>query len=161
MNLDRKLQNKEYEKIWQEYCGFLDLSLADFMEIQNRLMLEQIELYSECELGKHIMKGKRPKSVQEFRRDVALTRYEDYADILLSKKESSLPAKPVLWIETTWEGSKNPIKIAPYTEQMVQCHKNSSITIIILASSQNKGEVTLRGGENFLYGIESEHKHSG
>ena len=137
MTLDQKLKNKEYDQIWQEYCGFLDLSMNEFMQIQNRLMLEQIELYSNCELGKRIMKGKKPTTVDEYRHMVPLTLYEDYADILLPKVESALPAKPLLWIETTWEGGKNPVKVAPYTESMVECHKSSSITIIILATSNN------------------------
>ncbi|MEA4925983.1 MAG: GH3 auxin-responsive promoter family protein [Syntrophomonadaceae bacterium] len=153
MNLSEKLQNKQYDQIWQEYCGFLDLSMAEYMDIQRRLLMEQIELYSQCELGRRIMKGKKPKSVEEFRNMVPLTTYEDYADLLLAKVESALPAKPLLWIETTWEGGNNPIKVAPYTERMVNCQKNTSITIIMLATSNQRGSFTLKGGENFLYGM--------
>ncbi len=153
MNLDQKLRRKQYDEIWQEYCGFLDLSLPQYMEIQNRLMLEQIELYSNCELGRRIMKGKNPTTVDEFRQVVPLTTYEDYADLLLPRVEESLPAKPLLWIETTWEGAKNPIKVAPYTDSMVNCYKNSLMACMILATSDHKGKFTLRGGENFLYGM--------
>jgi len=32
------------EELWQMCCGFLDLSLEQFMTIQKRLLLEQIEL---------------------------------------------------------------------------------------------------------------------
>jgi GH3 auxin-responsive promoter. len=153
MNLDEKLQNKLYDEIWQEYCGFLDLSLPAYMEIQKRLLVEQLELYSNCELGRRIMKGKKPRNIEEFRNMVPLTNYEDYADLLLPKVESALPAKPLLWIETTWEGGNNPVKVAPYTESMINCHRSSSITIIMLATSNQKGKFTLRGGENFLYGM--------
>jgi hypothetical protein len=153
MTLDQKLRNKQYDQIWQEYCGFLDLSMSEYMEIQNRLMLEQIELYSNCDLGRRIMKGKKPTTIDEYRRMVPLTKYEDYADILLQKVESALPSKPLLWIETTWEGGNNPVKVAPYTESMVKCHKNIFITCMILATSNKKGHFTLRGGENFLYGM--------
>ncbi|MDD2300845.1 MAG: GH3 auxin-responsive promoter family protein, partial [Fermentimonas sp.] len=143
MNLDQKLRRKQYDEIWQEYCGFLDLSLPQYMEIQNRLMLEQIELYSNCELGRRIMKGKNPTTVDEFRSVVPLTTYEDYADLLLPRVEESLPAKPLLWIETTWEGAKNPIKVAPYTDSMVNCYKNSLMACMILATSDHKGKFTL------------------
>ena len=44
MNLDQKLHQKMYREIWQQYCGFLDLSLSEYMAIQERLMLEQIAL---------------------------------------------------------------------------------------------------------------------
>jgi hypothetical protein len=153
MTLDQKLKKKQYNQIWREYCGFLDFSMADYMDIQNRLMLEQIEMYSGCELGRRIMTGKKPSSVDEYRQLVPLTKYEDYADLLLPRIESALPAKPLLWIETTWEGAKNPIKVAPYTEGMINNHKNCSIAGLILATSNQKGQFSLRSGENFLYGM--------
>ena len=40
---------------------------------------------------------------------VPLTTYEDYADVLLLKKEEMLPDQPIIWIQTTWEGGKHPI----------------------------------------------------
>ena len=52
MNIDQKLEKKLYDQIWQEYCGFLDLSLAEFMDIQCHLLMEQIEIYARCELGR-------------------------------------------------------------------------------------------------------------
>ena len=153
MSLGQKLRKKQYDQIWEEYCGFLDLSLPQYMEIQNRLMIEQIELYANCELGRRIMKGKKPGSVDEFRRIVPLTQYEDYADLLLPKVESVLPSKPLLWIETTWEGAKRPVKLAPWSESMIQCYKSNLFACLILATSNKKGQFTLTGGENFLYGM--------
>ncbi|NLB52450.1 MAG: GH3 auxin-responsive promoter family protein [Syntrophomonadaceae bacterium] len=153
MNLDQKLKNKQFDQIWQEYCGFLDFSMDQYMEIQNRLMLEQIEIYAGCELGRRIMKGNKPSTIDEFRQSVPLTRYADYADLLLPRIESVLPSKPLVWIQTTWEGAKNPIKVAPYTESMIKFHKNCFITCLILATSNEKGQFSLRGGENFLYGL--------
>jgi len=153
MTLDQKLKNKQYDQIWQEYCGFLDFSIAECMEMQNRLMLEQMEIYSKCELGRHIMNGKKPATVDEYRKMVPLTTYEDYAHILLSKRESALPSKPLLWIETTWEGAKRPIKLAPYSDSMIRCYKSNVIACLILATSNKKGQFSLRGGENFLYGM--------
>ncbi len=32
------------EEVWQMCCGFLDLNIEQFMSIQKRLLLEQIEL---------------------------------------------------------------------------------------------------------------------
>ena len=41
-----------YGELWQRCCGFIDLSLEDFMQIQRRLLLEQLELLKRCELGR-------------------------------------------------------------------------------------------------------------
>ena len=42
MTFEEKLTNQEYDRIWQEYCGFLDLDLESYMKIQRRLLEEQI-----------------------------------------------------------------------------------------------------------------------
>ena len=38
------LREHRYQELWQKYCGHIDLSLQDFMNIQRRLLLEQLEL---------------------------------------------------------------------------------------------------------------------
>ena len=38
MNLKEKLQEEKYAEIWSEYCGFLDLDMGQYMQIQRRLM---------------------------------------------------------------------------------------------------------------------------
>ena len=65
------------KKMWQKYCGFFDLSLKEFMEIQEHLLLEEIELVSGSPLGEKIMKGAKPRSMEEFRKLVPLTTYDD------------------------------------------------------------------------------------
>lgn len=52
MTLNEMLKKKMYEEIWDSYIGFLNLSLKDYMIIQERLLQEQIDLYYKCELGK-------------------------------------------------------------------------------------------------------------
>ncbi len=153
MTLDEKLQRKMYKEIWQEYCGFLDLSMEEYMEIQNRLMMEQIHLYAGCRLGQRFFGGEAPRSVEEYRRKVPLTRYEDYADVLLKRDESALPAKSVIWIETTWEGGRNPIKLAPYTQSMVENHRGTILSCMLLATSDRRGSFRLRKGDKFLFGM--------
>ena len=63
MNLEEKLKKQQYKEIWQQYCGFLDLSMDGYMKIQRRLMEEQIRLWSNCGLGQSILKGKYPQEM--------------------------------------------------------------------------------------------------
>jgi hypothetical protein len=151
--MDQMLKEKRYDEIWQKYCGFLDFSIDDFMEIQNRLLMEQIEMYAKCDLGKKIMGGKVPRTVDEFRRIVPLTSYEDYADMLLPKNKDILPSEPLVWIQTTWEGGKSPIKVAPYTKTMINHHREVALTCFILATSTEKGKFNLKPNMNFLNGM--------
>jgi len=78
------LKQGRYEELWGRCCGFIDLSLEDFMKIQRRLLSEQLELLKRCELGRYIMNGADPYNVEEFREQVPLTTYDDYAPYLLS-----------------------------------------------------------------------------
>ena len=136
--------------MWQQYCGFLDLSMDGYMKIQRRLMEEQIRLWSNCGLGQSILKGKHPQNLDEFRKMVPLTTYDDYADILLAKQPDMLPGNPVIWIQTTWEGGKHPIKVAPYTRSMLDTYRNNVTACLILSTSKEK-EFMVAGTDNLCY----------
>ena len=153
MKFQEKLHQYTKEEIWEEYCGFLNLTTDEFMNIQERLLLEQIELWSSSSLGQSILKGKNPTSIQEFREMVPLTTYEDYSNILLSKQTDALPADPVLWVQTTWEGGVHPIKTAPYTKAMLDSFKHNVISCLILATSRQKGEFDVRVTDHMLYAL--------
>lgn len=153
MSLSERLQRQEYQEIWDQYCGFLDLNMDEYMNIQKRLMEEQMVLWSSCELGKTILNGKKPQTIDEFRKMVPLTTYEDYADVLLQKQAEQLPGNPVIWIQTTWEGGKHPIKVAPYTRSMLDTFRNNVVACLILATSQKKGQFSYEEGDKMLYGL--------
>ena len=153
MSLSEQLQKQQYQEIWNQYCGFLDLNMEEYMNIQKRLMEEQISLWSNSTIGKMILKGKTPGNIEEFREMVPLTDYEDYADILLRKDGDSLPGNPVIWIQTTWEGGKHPIKVAPYTRSMLDTFRNNVVACLLLATSQEKGKFSYEEGDKMLYGL--------
>lgn len=153
MNLKDKLKNQQYDDIWNEYCGFLDLSMSDYMHIQRRLMEEQIQLWSNSALGQSILKGIHPKTIDEFRSLVPLTTYDDYADILLNKQSEMLPGTPVIWIQTTWEGGKHPVKVAPYTRSMLDTYRTNVVACLILSTSTQKGTFNVEETDKFLYGL--------
>ena len=153
MTFEEKLVNQEYDRIWQEYCGFLDLDMDSYMKIQKRLLAEQMRLWCSSPIGKKILRGRNPGTVEEFRSMVPLTTYDDYADVLLLKKEDMLPDKPIIWIQTTWEGGKHPIKVAPYTRGMLETFKNNIITCLMMATSKGRGSFDIDIGDTFLYGL--------
>lgn len=153
MNLREQLKKKQYNEIWQEYCGFLDLDLNSYMQIQERLMLEQIGLWCKSDLGKSIVGSKQIKTIDEFRSLVPLTTYGDYADILLQKKDEMLPEKPVIWIETTWEGGTQPIKVAPYTKGMLDIYRNNLISTLILCTATERKKFDVTPTDKVLYGF--------
>ena len=153
MRFKEKLEKYSSKEIWDEYCGFLDLSMEEYMDIQYRLLKEQIACYSRCGLGQKIMHGEIPSSVEEFRRKVPLTTYEDYAEILLNKRTDMLPGEPVVWLETTWESGNRPQKLAPYTREMLDVYTSNILAAMILSTSEECGKFKVHSGDRALYGL--------
>ena len=153
MKFEEKLRERDRKEIWDEYCGFLDLSMEDYMHIQKRLLMEQMSLWCNSKLGQDILDGKMPRDIDEFRQMVPLTTYEDYADVLLSKQKEMLPDEPIIWIQTTWEGGKHPIKVAPYTRSMLDTYTHNVLACLILSTSNQKGEFDVKVTDNILYAL--------
>jgi len=76
------LREGKHQELWQRYCGFIDLNIEQFMTIQNQLLLEQIGKLNKSELGRKLMHGAQPETVDEFRQQVPITTYPDYAPYL-------------------------------------------------------------------------------
>ncbi len=151
--LREMLRDEEYDKVWKAYLGFLDLSIEEFMDIQNRLLLEQIELLKNCDLGKKFFGRHKIKNVEDFRKNVPLTTYDDYAEMLLSKKSECLPSEPLHWVQTTWKGGQDSIKLAPYSKTMVEENTKMFLSSLILSTSKKRGHFDLRNYDKFLYGM--------
>lgn len=114
------LKQGRYEELWQMCCGFLKLDIKEFMELQNNLLLQQLELYGDSPIGKKIMRGAKPKTVEEFRRMVPLTDYKDYCPELLEKREDVLPTKTEMWTHTSGRSGDYPCKWIPLSTDYVQ-----------------------------------------
>ena len=100
-----------------------------------------------------ILKGKKPQTLEEFRRLVPLTTYEDYAGLLLSKQASLLPAEPLLWIQTTWEGGVHPLKVAPYTKGMLETFQKNVMACFMLATGKGRYDYNIDIADTMLYAL--------
>ncbi len=105
------LRQGRKEELWQMCCGFIALSLEEFMTIQKRLLLEEIKLLKNSELGRRVMRGAMPETVEEFREQVPLTTYSDYLPELVEKREDVLPIKPAIWAHTIGRAGEYNVKL--------------------------------------------------
>ncbi|MDO4477997.1 MAG: GH3 auxin-responsive promoter family protein [Lachnospiraceae bacterium] len=153
MRFKEKLDQYTKAEIWEEYCGFLDLSMDDYMKIQFRLLKEQLSRFASCSLGQHIMKGQNPVTIGDFLKMIPLTTYEDYQGFLLEKREDTLCGKPVAWLKTTWESGERPDKVAPYTREMLDTYTRNIQAAMILSTSDKKGQFKVYSGAKVLYGL--------
>ena len=145
---DKYFQTLSKEELWQRYCGFLDLSIDEFMEIQEHLLMEQIDLVADSPLGKKIMNNQKPKTVEEFRRVVPLTTYDDYEPYLSQQREDVLADKPVFWCHSAGRGGY--FKWVPYTSRAAEKTVRRFVAVLILACAQRKGDIALEPGERML-----------
>ncbi|HEX79030.1 MAG TPA: GH3 auxin-responsive promoter family protein [Dehalococcoidia bacterium] len=146
-------QKGRYQELWQRCCGFIDLSIEDFMKIQKRLMMEQIEMLGKCELGRMIMNGSRPESIEEFRETVPLTTYEDYAPYLLKRRMDVLPRKPILWQCTSGKSGEYSLRWAPVTARQLDEIEQIIFAMMFFSSCTEKGVINLRKNDKVLYGM--------
>jgi len=144
------LRKGKMRDVWHKYCGWLDLSLKEFVEIQTHLLLEQLGLLSQCELGAKLLRGVVPKSVDEFRERVPLTTYADYPE-LLDKREGVLPEPPLVWQHTTGRSGEYPYKWMPVTDKMFRESAIYCLATYIIASCQRKYDFSLEEHDKFLY----------
>jgi hypothetical protein len=109
------------EELWLMCCGYLSLNTEEFMDIQKRLLLEQLELLKGCPLGDKIMRGRKPRTLEEFRQ-LPLTTYADYCPEFTEKREDVLPVKPDSWVHTSGRSGEYPCKWIPmvpaYSEEL-------------------------------------------
>jgi len=141
-----------YEELWQRCCGFIDLSLEEFMNIQRRLLLEQIGLLKRCELGRVLMRGTKPRTVEEFREQMPLTTYKDYAPYLLKKRMGVLPRKPLLWQHTSGRSGEYDYKWVPTTSRQWEEQESLLIALLCFCTCRKRGEFNFKLHDKCLYG---------
>ncbi|MEE9324125.1 MAG: GH3 auxin-responsive promoter family protein [Dehalococcoidia bacterium] len=135
--------------LWRKYCGFLDLSLPEFMEIQEHLLFDHLRTVVNGALGKRMLRGRVPANLEEFRTLVPLTRYGDYLPELENGNDAALPEPAHYWAHTT--GARAELKFAPYTRRGYERVADNLMASFIIASANRKGEVNVEPGDRVLY----------
>ncbi len=148
--LTEHLAHGKNNEIWTKYCGFLDLSLDEYMNIQERLLMEQIELLGKSEMGRVLFGERIPQDIDEFRENVPLTDYETYAPYLLEKREDVLPPGEYSWAYTSGRSSLDGYKWVPIPQKMYEHLGEATISGMLLSSCAYKGDVTLTEGDKIL-----------
>lgn len=143
-----------YEELWQMCCGFLQLNIQEFMDIQNSLLLQQLEVFNHSPLGKKIMHGANPQTVEEFRQVVPLTSYKDYCPELSEKKEDILPAKPELWAHTSGRAGDYSCKWIPLSSAYLQEMSKVLYGVGMISGASRWGDVSqIPDDIKLLYGV--------
>ena len=79
-----------------------------------------------------------PVSVEDYRRPVRLTNYEDYLPELYRNNATALPDEPHVWASTS--GAAGKCRRVPYTQEAYQRSLDNLMTVFLLACSRQKGQ---------------------
>jgi len=149
------------EELWQMCCGFLNLSLDEVMAIQKRLLLEEIELLKNSELGRSLMHGAMPETIEEFREQVPLTTYNDYLPDLIEKREDVLPTKPAIWAHTIGRAGEYNTKLVPFSKRFLHEFERVAGCIGLLSSCNSVGDFPMKEHMKTLSTLGSRYYGSG
>ena len=150
-NFKYPVVKSENDRVWRKYCGFLDLTLPQFMSIQESLLLQQLEKVASCPLGRKLIGSRIPASVEEFRRLVPLTTYGDYLPELDPGNESALPEEPHVWAHTS--GASGTFRRVPYTLESYNRSLDNLMAVLILACSKHRGQSSIMEGDRVLFNV--------
>jgi len=139
--------------IWERYCGFLDWDIGRYMREQRDLLEAQLPVYAESGLGRELWKGRKPRSVDEFRRMAPITTYRDYAARFASRNAEGLPAEPRAWVHTSGRSGEYDYKWVPLSQGMYEKVGEAALSSFILAAASGRGDVALKEGMTFPYTI--------
>lgn len=136
------------EELWKRYCGFLDLGMEEFMQIQRALLSEQVALVADSVLGRKIMGPRPPRTIEEFRQSVPLTTYDDYEPYLSEKRDDALAQKPGAWCHSSGRGGK--FKWVPHSEALLDKTARDGIGLFNLTAATRRGEIAIGPGMRML-----------
>lgn len=139
------------DKTWAKYCGFFDLSLEQFMTIQETMLLEHLQRIGNTALEKRIIGDKVPTSVTDFRKSIPLTTYGSYLPELGINNEDALPEKPYVWVHTSGQGTS--FLDIPYTLRFYNRLLDDLKAIFILSCSNKRGNSSIQEGDRVLFNV--------
>ncbi|HEY8491183.1 MAG TPA: GH3 auxin-responsive promoter family protein, partial [Dehalococcoidia bacterium] len=138
------------EALWDRCCGFLDLSLQETMELQHRLLEEQLALLARSALGQQLFRGAEPRNAGDLRAQVPLTSYQDYLSTLGERRDDVLPERPLMWVRTSGRSGQYVHKWVPITERSHYETGWACLGFMLLSAASRRGDVQFRGSDRYL-----------
>ncbi|MDA1279822.1 MAG: GH3 auxin-responsive promoter family protein [Chloroflexi bacterium] len=143
--------NWDRETAWERFTGFRNLSVDQFCEIQEQLLVEQIKTIGASKLGMRLLRMTKPGSAQEFRETIPLSTYADYTKYLDPSAREDLPAFEYMWAHTT--GAQARYKYVPYTRRAYTRMLDNLMGAFLLSTAREPGDVRIGPGSSIMYNV--------
>ena len=143
--------NWDRETAWERFTGFRNLSVEQFCEIQEQLLVEQIKTIGSSKLGMRLLRMSKPQSAAEFRNSIPLTTYADYSKYLDPAARDDLPSFEYMWVHTT--GAQARYKYVPYTRRAYTRMLDNLMGGFLLSTACEQGDVSIGPGSTIMYNV--------
>ena len=127
--------------MWREYCAVVQLPIQMFLEIQNTLLSEQLDLMGKSDWFPPLVPGHMPKSVDEFRRNVPLRTWRDYMPILEPESFDGIAEDLQCWVHTSW--CRGSYKKVPWVRRFFDAQCRHIIAALMMSAARFEGDVRL------------------
>jgi len=145
------IANWDQDTAWERFTGFRNLTVDQFCEIQEQLLVEQIRTIGSSKLGARLLRMTKPGSVEEFRSTIPLTTYADYTKYLDPSARQDLPAFEYMWAHTT--GAQARYKYVPYTRRAYTRMLDNLMGAFLLSTAREPGDVRIGPGSSIMYNV--------
>ena len=136
---------------WERYCGFLDLSMPAFMEIQRRRLVEALPALAESGIGRTFLDGHSIASVEQLRGVAPLTSFDDYRSFFKPLMSVTLPEPPIFWARTS-RLNMDEASI-PYNQAAFDHLMDGTMAAFLLAAADGRGATHLEPQDRVLYNL--------
>ena len=136
---------------WRRFCGFLEFSRDAALDVQRRLLRDQIRLVKDSPVGQRFLSAMQHDTVDEFRSRVPLTTYSDYADLLQPDAPARMSSSGYMWTYTA-TGPRHD-KWVPYTPRGYERLLDNVMAALILAAAEWPGRVAVHPGDVVMYNV--------
>ena len=143
--------NWDRDTAWERFTGFRNLTVEQFCEIQEQLLVEQIRTIGASKLGMRLLRMGKPRSADEFRENIPFTTYADYTKYLDPIARKDLPSFEYMWVHTT--GAQARYKYVPYTRRAYTRMLDNLMGGFLLSTAREQGEVRIGPGSTIMYNV--------
>ena len=94
--------NADEKRTWREYCAVVELPIQQFMDIQNALLLEQLDVVANNRWFTQFVGTRPPRTIEEYRRVVPLHTWKSYVGALEPESLNGLGTDAHCLVQTSW-----------------------------------------------------------
>jgi len=145
------IANWDQDTAWERFTGFRNLTVDQFCEIQEQLLVEQIRTIGGSKLGARLLRMTKPENVEDFRATIPITAYAHYTKYLEPSARDDLPAFEYMWAHTT--GAQARYKYVPYTRRAYTRMLDNLMGAFLLSTAREPGDVRIGPGSSVMYNV--------